>query len=193
MHHNQNIRCPECGSPTVFATRPDTVEYKGQKATVKVAAHWCTACPEAVLDGPALAAREQAFLDLRARVEGLLAPSQVARIRKQLGLSQRKAGEILGGGKRGFQKYEAGKQQLSTPMNQLLRLLANDPTRLRELEVIAAAPATAPSAQAATARDAVRRIRREAVETGAYRLTDADVRAEVAAVRKQRPRRRRSA
>src|SRR5580704_767605 len=60
-------------------------------------------------------------------------PKEVAAARERLGISQRKAGEILGGGPRAFQKYEAGKQALSVPMSRLLTLLANNPKRLREL------------------------------------------------------------
>jgi HTH-type transcriptional regulator/antitoxin MqsA len=94
---------------------------------------WCTACEEAIFDGEALAARERAFLELKAEVDEVLGPKDVARVRESLGLSQRAAGELLGGGPRAFQKYEAGKQAVSTPMSNLLRLLANDPARLDEL------------------------------------------------------------
>jgi len=37
------------------------------------------------------------------------------------------------GGPRAFQKYESGKQQVSVPMANLLRLLKKDPRRLVEL------------------------------------------------------------
>jgi HTH-type transcriptional regulator / antitoxin MqsA len=57
----------------------------------------------------------------------------VAAVREKPGLSQRKAGEILGGGPRAFQKYESGSQAVSAPMSNLLRLLAKDPSRLQEL------------------------------------------------------------
>jgi HTH-type transcriptional regulator/antitoxin MqsA len=53
--------------------------------------------------------------------------------REKLRLSQRRAGEVLGGGPRAFQKYESGKQAVSVPMSNLLRLLARDPSRLREI------------------------------------------------------------
>ncbi len=78
-------------------------------------------------------ATEPVFLDLKARVEGVLTPTEVKAIRKRLKLSQRKAGEILGGGVRAFQKYESGKTMVSQPMSNLLRLLRNDPGRLDEL------------------------------------------------------------
>lgn len=127
------IRCPECGGRAPFETRTDVVEYKGQQGKVKVAGHWCQACGEAILEGPALEARERAFLELRAKVEGVLGPKEVASVRQRLGLSQRRAGELLGGGPRAFQKYESGEQQVSVPMANLLRLLWKDPRRLREL------------------------------------------------------------
>jgi len=58
---------------------------------------------------------------------------EVARIRGKLGLSQRRASLLLGGGYRSFQKYEAGTQVVSVPMSHLLRLLDNYPSRLAEL------------------------------------------------------------
>lgn len=129
----KSMSCPECGGTAVLETRMDSVEYKGRTADVNVEGYWCQSCPEAILEGEALKARERAFLRLRAEVEGVLSPDEVAAIRGSLKLSQRKAGEILGGGPRAFQKYESGAQQVSAPMANLLRLLARDPKRLREL------------------------------------------------------------
>ena len=63
----------------------------------------------------------------------MLGPREVAHIRSKLKLSQRRAGELLGGGPRAFQKYESGEQQVSVPMANLLRLLDKDPRRLTEL------------------------------------------------------------
>jgi len=100
---------------------------------LKTLGWWCTKCGEAILEGAALQAREKAFLELKAEVDGVLGPAEVMAARERLGLSQRKAGEILGGGPRAFQKYEAGKQAVSVPMSRLLTLLANNPKRLREL------------------------------------------------------------
>lgn len=129
----KTIRCPECGGNAVFETRTDTVAYKGHTAPVTVAGHWCRKCGEAVFEGDTLEKRERAFLELRAKVEGVLSPRHVASIRERLKLSQRRAGELLGGGPRAFQKYESGGQQVSVPMANLLRLLEKDPRRLSEI------------------------------------------------------------
>ena len=54
-------------------------------------------------------------------------------------------------------------------------------------------PAVTPSAESAAARAAARRIRRRANESGADRLSEGEIQAEIEGARKQRPRRRRSA
>jgi HTH-type transcriptional regulator/antitoxin MqsA len=113
--------------------RPNVLSYKDHERTVETQGWWCTQCGEGILSGDSLRANEQAFQELKAEVDAVLSPTEVAAIRAKLGLSQRKAGELLGGGPRAFQKYEAGTQAVSTPMSNLLRLLANDPTRLGEL------------------------------------------------------------
>lgn len=117
----------------VYEKRPDAIEYKGHRQTIDMLAWWCIECGEAIFGGEPLEAREKAFFELKAEVDEVLSPTRVAAIRAKLGLSQRKASEILGGGPRAFQKYEAGTQSVSVPMSQLLRLLANDPSRLDEL------------------------------------------------------------
>ena len=133
MSKKKTQRCPECGGEMRYEKRSDEVTYRGHKRTFDTLGWWCSMCEEVILDGPALQAREKAFLELKAEVDGVLGPEEVAAARERLGLSQRKAGELLGGGPRAFQKYEAGKQAVSVPMSRLLTLLANDPKRLREL------------------------------------------------------------
>lgn len=127
--------CPECGSIMRYAKGDDVIEYKGHSRTIKTLGWWCTNCDEAIFAGDALIDHDKAFQRLKAEVDGVLGAEDVARIRITLGLSQRKASEWLGGGPRAFQKYETGKQALSVPMSHLLRLLAKDPARLRELPV----------------------------------------------------------
>ena len=152
--------CPECGGLMRYEKHDDVLEYKGQKRTIKTLGWWCPRCGEAILAGDQLIAHERAFQELKAEVDLVLAPREVATVREALGLSQRKAGELLGGGPRAFQKYEAGKQAVSVPMSHLLRLLANDPARLREL-----APGVVKAGgKKASAATAAKRTSRQATE-----------------------------
>jgi HTH-type transcriptional regulator/antitoxin MqsA len=80
-----------------------------------------------------MSATQGAFEDFKARVDNVLPAKEAKAIRKKLKLSQREASELLGGGPRSFQKYEAGTVRLSVAMSNLLRLLARDPTRVQEL------------------------------------------------------------
>lgn len=128
------VRCHECGAVMRRGARDVPYSYKGETIQVKQPGWYCTGCDEGVLDGADMAATESAFVDLKARVDGVLSPSQVRQIRQKLRLSQRKAGALLGGGPRAFQKYEKGTAMVSQPMSNLLRLLAKDPKRLRELD-----------------------------------------------------------
>jgi HTH-type transcriptional regulator/antitoxin MqsA len=132
-HDVKTQACPECGSLMRFEKHDDVLEYRGHKRTIKTLGWWCTKCGEGILAGGPLVRHERAFLQLKANVDGVLGPREVAKVRESLGLSQRKAGEVLGGGPRAFQKYESGKQAVSVPMSLLLRLLASDPARLKEL------------------------------------------------------------
>lgn len=149
--------CPECGGEMHFQKHADELEYQGRKRTLRTLGWWCESCGEAIFDGEALRAREKAFLELKAEVDGVLGPKEVAEVRTALGLTQRKAGELLGGGPRAFQKYEAGTQAVSVPMSHLLRLLARDPSRLRELQQPSTRKATARHQTAARAKERARR------------------------------------
>jgi HTH-type transcriptional regulator/antitoxin MqsA len=116
-----------------YERRADVLVYKGQERSCRTLAWWCTQCGEAIFAGKPLLARDRAFQQLKADVDQVLGPDEVAQVREKLRLSQRRAGEVLGGGPRAFQKYESGKQAVSVPMSNLLRLLARDPSRLREI------------------------------------------------------------
>lgn len=129
----ETMTCHECGSLMVRGSRPATYRYKDREITVDQPGWYCEGCTEAVLGPEDLAATRPAIAAMHATADGVLAPEEVKRIRKRLGLTQRQAGALLGGGPNAFQKYESGDSSVSQPMSNLLRLLANDPGRLNEL------------------------------------------------------------
>jgi HTH-type transcriptional regulator/antitoxin MqsA len=127
------IKCHECGSEMSRDVRPSQVTYKGHSVSIEQPGWYCTNCDEVVLVGADAALMESAFVNLKADVDGILTPSEVQRIRAKLGISQRRAGALLGGGPRSFQKYESGTDWITKSMANLLRLLDRDPGRLAEL------------------------------------------------------------
>ena len=67
---------------------------------------------------------------LKARVEGLVEPEEIKRIRKRLKLTQENAGRVIGGGPRAFQKYEKGDLLPSRAVSSALVLLDHNPEAL---------------------------------------------------------------
>lgn len=125
--------CVVCGGDQVHETRPFVVSYKGNDRTVPLAGWYCTNCGEGVSTGTEMEPTDRALVELRAIADKVLLPEQVAKVRKKLKISQREASRVLGGGPNAFNRYESGKVPVSEPMQNLLILLGNDPTRLQEL------------------------------------------------------------
>ena len=131
---------PQTGEKLFRGVRKVTVRFEGRKRTVDLPGWYPTRkSGDGLHVGNDLAVVDKTLAELKAEVQGVLKPDEVRAIRLRLKLSQRKAGEILGGGPRAFQKYESGEVLVSKPMAQLLRLLERDPSRLKELARAAAA------------------------------------------------------
>ena len=77
---------------------------------------------------------DQVLNRLKARVEGLLEPEEIKRIRKKLHITQEIAGMLIGGGPRAFQKYESGDLLPSRAINSALVLLDHNPKSLTLLK-----------------------------------------------------------
>jgi len=137
-----NPVCPETGTPMQRGVRPLTLTYKGQSITVDMPGWYCDQSEEGVLTGEDMKISDRALNRLKARTQGLLEPEEIRRIRKRLGLTQEAAGELIGGGPRAFQKYEAGDLLPSRAVCNALVLLDHDPAGLK---LLTACQATAPS------------------------------------------------
>jgi HTH-type transcriptional regulator/antitoxin MqsA len=111
-------------------TRPMTIEYKGVKAAIDMPGWYCDASDESIHNGKDMRVSDQALNRLKASVDGLLSPEEIHRIRRKLRLTQEAAGEVIGGGPRAFQKYEAGDLLPSRAICSALILLDRDPEGL---------------------------------------------------------------
>ena len=124
--------CPETGKPMLRDTRPMTINYKGQSATIQMPGWYCDESGESIHTGEDMKVSDAALKELKNNVD-LLNPQEVKRIRTKIGLTQREAGAIFGGGPNAFQKYEQGTVTVSKPMSNLLRLLEKHPEDVEEL------------------------------------------------------------
>jgi HTH-type transcriptional regulator / antitoxin MqsA len=125
--------CPETGKPMVRDTRPMEISYKGQSATIDMPGWYCHESGESIHTAEDIKVSDAALKELRLQVENLLKPQEVKRIRTKIGLTQREAGTILGGGPNAFQKYEQDTVTVSKPMSNLLRVLERHPEEVEEL------------------------------------------------------------
>lgn len=142
---------PETGAPLHRDVRPLTLTYKGASITVHMPGWYGSGPDEGVFDPEDMKISDRALNRLKARIDGLLEPEEIRRIRKKLGLTQEAAGALIGGGPRAFQKYETGDLLPSRAISSALILLDRDPKALAILRerhaMIAAAQNPAPARQ----------------------------------------------
>jgi HTH-type transcriptional regulator/antitoxin MqsA len=114
-------------------TRPMTITYKGASTTIAMPGWYCDESGESVHTGDDMQVSDEALRDLKNKVD-LLDGAEIRRIRKKIGLTQREAGAIFGGGPNAFQKYEQGAVTVSKAMSNLLRVLEKHPEEVEELK-----------------------------------------------------------
>lgn len=94
---------------------------------------WCGDCDEVFLEKSDQESTDKIIFDFQARVDGRLASSDILRIRKKLGLTQKQAGDIIGGGPNAFSRYEKGKAYPTRGTENFLRLLDMHPRYVKDL------------------------------------------------------------
>ena len=130
--------CALCGKgQLVRDTRDVPYTYKGQKTIIKnVRGEYCNRCGHGFY-GPG--EDGQKVMDETGRwqklVDDILLEQAifVAKTRQKLGLDQRQAGEIFGGGVNAFSRYETGKVRTPVSVMQLFTLLDRHPELLEEI------------------------------------------------------------
>lgn len=132
--------CPEDGTPMIRDTKPQNLSYRGESVTVDMPGWYCPVCGEGLHTGQDMKVSDRALVAMKAKVEKLLPPEEIRRIRKRLGLTQQAAGEIIGGGPKAFTKYERGDLLPSRAVVSALRLLDARPEGLAVLSSAAQAP-----------------------------------------------------
>ena len=130
--------CPTCGGATlVQETRDVPYAYKGDTRMIPgVTGEYCHACGESILDAAETDRVMQAMqAHVRAVNEALVSPGFILGVRQKLGLDQREAAQLFGGGVNAFSRYETGKTQPPLALVQLFRLLDRHPELMAEMQV----------------------------------------------------------
>lgn len=125
--------CPQTGKPMMRDERPMTLTYKGVSATFNMPGWYCDESGESIHAGEDMKVSDRELNKLKAQIEGVLDPITIRRIRKKLGLTQKEAGRLIGGGPNAFQKYESGEILASHAISSALLLLDQNPDGLAVL------------------------------------------------------------
>ena len=126
---------PETGKTLKRDVRPMVIQYGSMTCEVDVPGWYPDDGSDAIHNGADLKAADEAYVELRAAYA-----AHVKQVRKSLDLTQEEAGEIIGGGKRAFQKYESGKAAPSDAAVGLIEVLWEQPNALNVLKTIRRLP-----------------------------------------------------
>lgn len=130
------LTCMLCGEDTSeHKIKEVPFTYKGETIMIEQPGKWCDSCGEGVLNSEDRKATIKEMQTHKARVDGLLTPDEIHKIRTKLNLSQKKAGELFGGGINAFSRYERGEHPIPKAASGLLTILDNHPKQLKELQM----------------------------------------------------------
>ena len=127
--------CVKCGKGALQASATtESVTVDGVRLAVPgFEFSVCSQCGFEVVTPDQDRANGRRIADAKRTHWGLLKSDEIRAIRGLLCLSQREAGKLFGGGENAFDRYERGEVVQTRALDNLLRLVRNDPARLMEL------------------------------------------------------------
>lgn len=132
MTHRYCLQCDD-GTELVHKRRDLLAQVKNHKTTVKGVLGWhCLVCGEVEFD-PGEGQRYSAALDALADTVAAEDAAALRAIRIRLGLTQKAAAELTGGGHNAFSRYERGEVRPMPAVINLFRALDKYPELVAEL------------------------------------------------------------
>ncbi len=135
----QRPTCPICEHAALQSdTYTGEIEHNAKRLEVHGLECYC--CPQCGANPvfPDQARRNhRRYQDARRRADRLLTGDEIVRIREALGLTQRQAADLFGGGANAFSKYERGDVIQSVAMDRLIRMIGTRPDCLEDLQALA--------------------------------------------------------
>ena len=120
--------CPSCGDEMHYGERDETVTYQGHSLTFSQPGWHCDGCGDGIVDGADNEVADAALHEVMAQAKkSPISPLLIRAAREAVGVSQREAGTVFGGGKTAFYKYENAKAVPSEGMANLLRVAIERP------------------------------------------------------------------
>lgn len=133
------MQCPSCSAAElIHDTRDLTYAYKGETTIIPaVTGDFCPACNESLLNAEESRRTMTMMLEFNKQVNAaIIDPEFIVTVRKKLGLDQREAAEIFGGGVNAFSRYENGKTKPPLALVKLLKVLNRHPNLLPEVKAV---------------------------------------------------------
>jgi HTH-type transcriptional regulator/antitoxin MqsA len=134
-----DMKCPNCGAAELIRdTRDMPYTYKGESTIIpQVTGDFCPACGEGVLEPDEGRRVSNLMLEFNKQVNASIVPPEfIAGVRKKLGLDQREAAQIFGGGVNAFSRYETGKTKPPLALVQFFKVLERHPELLAEIRAV---------------------------------------------------------
>ena len=130
------MKCLICArAELVHDMRDIPYTYKGESTILPaVTGDFCPACGEVVLEKSEAVRTSALMREFNKQVNAsIVDPEFIVSVRKKLGLDQREAAEIFGGGINAFSRYENGKTKPPLALVKLLKVLDRHPDLLVEI------------------------------------------------------------
>jgi len=130
------IQCTSCGNFAMIRDENHTevITHNGESVTLTGLSGWfCSSCGDGWFDNDSSIRVSEAGDGLVLKNRELRS-QEVRRIRKKLGLTQKEAADIFGGGPNAFSLYERGKIEPHTSTLKLLHLLDRNPNLVDEIK-----------------------------------------------------------
>ncbi|MDR3423904.1 MAG: type II toxin-antitoxin system MqsA family antitoxin [Alphaproteobacteria bacterium] len=120
--------CPSCEGRMRRGIREQEVSFQRHVLKYSQPGWWCKSCDEGILEGEDNEVHDAALHEVMARAKkSPLSPLLIRIAREAVGVSQREAGRVFGGGPTAFYKYETARSIPSASMANLLRLALQRP------------------------------------------------------------------
>ena len=131
--------CPDCQighlSEEIYS---EEIHHRGQTLLVEGLKCWvCDHCEAEIIRADQVREGDKLIAEAKRCADGLLSGDEIRAIRKSLGLTQKEASELFGGGQNAFSKYERGDVIQSVAMDRLVRLASEDTGAFRRLQQLA--------------------------------------------------------